>query len=55
MIRLFASSAIASIIAKNGTKENLSNIANFERNFAEAEITLGLFLIFYIFLSQDYT
>jgi len=26
MIRLFASSAIASIMAKNGTKENFSNI-----------------------------
>ena len=55
MIRLFASSAIASIMAKNGTKENFSNIAIFERNFAETEKTLGFFLIFYIFLSQDYT
>ena len=55
MIRLFASSAIASIMAKNGTKENFSNIAIFERNFAETEITLGLFSDFYIFLSQDYT
>ena len=49
MIRLFASSAIASIMAKNGTKENFSSIAIFERNFAEAEITLGLFLIFTYF------
>lgn len=55
MIRLFASSAIPSIMAKNGTKENFSNIAFFERNFAEPEITLGVFLILYIFLSQDYT
>ena len=29
MIRLFASSAIASIMAKNGTKENFSNIGIF--------------------------
>ena len=55
MIRLFASSAIASIMAKNGTKENFSNIAIFERNFAETEITFSLILIFYVFLSQDYT
>ena len=49
MIRLFASSAIASIMAKNGTKENFSNIAIFEHNFAEAEKTLGLFLFFIYF------
>ena len=55
MIRLFASSAIPLQWPKNGIKENFTNIAIFESNFAEAEITLGLFLILYIFLSQDYT
>ena len=55
MIRLFASSAIASIMAKNGTKEKFSNIAIFECNFAETEITLGLFSDFlYIFVSRLY-
>ena len=54
MIRLFASSAIAPIMAKNGTKENFSNIAIFEHNFAEAEITIGIFRIFYRVLSHDY-
>ena len=47
MIRLFASSAIASIMAKNRTKENFLNIESFEHNFSEAEITIGLFIIIY--------
>ena len=55
MIRLFVSGAIAYTMAKNGTNENLSNIAIFKHNFAGAEIIIGLFLIFYRVLSQEYT
>ena len=47
MIRLFASSAISSLMSKNGTKENFSNTAIFKSNFSKAEMTLG-FLKFII-------
>ena len=42
MITLFASGAIASLLAKNGTNFFSSNIAILERYFVEAEITIGL-------------
>ena len=46
--------SITSLIAKNGNKENFSNMEIFENNFSEAYMTVGLFLILYTALSQDY-
>ena len=55
MIRLFASGAIASLMAKNLTNFLLSNIAIFQHYFAEVEMTIDLLTIFYKIYFQDYT